>query len=265
IGVHFFGHSDPDLTRANPNVLVEIEPDLASNHWDRIVAATVEERWDIVRESAKALGIESASTEGPIEENWGICRVQLRDDAGTAFELHAVRTGPVTARVIEISAPELDDQYYGAAVVFDPRPLNPPSVEAPPADNDPEEDAPPLIFPLLEVLHASTHQAFAVDGARPTEAQIEAFSKAVEALGVVIQVRSGADYQIEHATEGTRPGAYWYVAVPEDAVLEPIVEALQNLEKELSGPLVWPELARALTLTDELNGQKADIAAWKLM
>ncbi|MEL7369418.1 MAG: hypothetical protein AAFN74_10930 [Myxococcota bacterium] len=256
---------DYDVALEHTNVLIEIEPDVATNHWDLIVAATIEERWDMVRTSAATLGIELASEEGAIEENWGICRVQLRDDTGTAFELHAVRTGPVTARVIEISAPELDDQYYGAAVVFDPRPLNPPSGDAPPADNDQQPDLPPLIFPLLEVLHASAHQAFAVDGARPSEAQLETFSKSVEALGVVIQVRSGGDYEIEHAKLGTREGAYWYVAVPEDAALEPIAEALQKLEGELDGPLVWPELARALDLTDELNGQKADIAAWKLM
>ena len=256
---------DYDVALDHLNVLVEIEPEVGAHHWDRIVAATLEDRWDLVRSSGSTLGIQFATAEGPIEENWGVCRLQIRDNTGTAFELHAVRTGPVTARIIEVSAPEIQPQYYGASVVFDPRPLNPPDPNAKPEPDDEESAEHVLTFPLIDVLNASQYQAFAIDGARPTEVQFDALQADLDKLRGILQVRSGSDYQIEHETHGTRPGAYWYIAAPEDAGLDILVERLQTLEAAIDGPLVWPHLASALGQTEDLEAQKQTIAEWSLM
>ncbi len=254
---------DYDVALEHLNHLVALEPESTGYHWDRIVSATVEDAWDIVRESGRALGMQFTTTEGPIEENWGISRVQLRDDAGTAFELHAVRTGPVTARIIEISAPELETQYYGAAVVFDPRPLNPPDPDAAKETDDGEE--PPLTFPLLDVLHASTYRAFAVDGVKPSNVHFDALRADFEEMGAVIQVRSGPEYKIAHETHGQRDAAYWYVAAPAAAPLEPLAQRLEVLDTALDGPLVWPTLAEALGDQQRLEVQRSAISEWELM
>ena len=255
---------DHDVALEHLNVLVKIEPDVGSHHWGRIVAATLEDEWDTVRESAKAIGLELRSTEGPVEEEWGPCRLQLRDDTGTAFELYASRTGPVTARIIEISAPELRPQYFDAMVVFDPRPLNPPD---PHAQQRASTDEPPsvLIFPLLDVLNASPFEAFAIDGVKPNDAQLESLQADLEQINVVMQIRSGTDYQISHQTKGTLPGAYWYVAVHADTPLDRLAARLEQLAAELDGPLVWPELAKQLEQTERLTAMQRDIEAWELM
>ena len=256
-------NGDYELALEHLNVLAEVEPEAGPHHWDRIVAATLEDRWDIVRAAGSALGMQFTTDDGPIEEDWGMCRIQLRDETGTAFELHAVRTGPVTAHIVEISAPELPDQFFAAAVVFDPRPLNPPDPESPP----PQEEDKPLVltFPLLDILHASTYRAFAVDGARPSQVQFDALIADFRKMGGELQVRSGSDYEITHAELGSHPGAYWYVAVPEGAPLEAIAERLEGLDAALDGPLVWPELAQVLEQTDRLQAQMKDISEWSLM
>lgn len=261
---------DYDVALEHLEVLIEIEPDVPPHHWDRIVAATLEDRWDLVRESSAALGMTIRSEEGPIEENWGICRIQFRDDTGSAFELHAVRTGPVTARIIEISDPALDTQYYGASVVFDPRPTNPPEPEAQTnrdaqEDDDEDVEQPPLIFPVLDTLYASAYTAFVVDGMKPSDVHFDALRADFAALNAVIQVRSGADYRIEHAALGARDAAYWYVAVPEDADLGRLAERLETLEAALDGPLVWPQLAAYLGQNDRLQAQEVVISEWSLM
>ena len=256
-------NGDYDVALTHLNHLVGLEPESPGYHWDRIVVATIEDAWDLVRESGHALGMQFNAEEGPIEENWGICRVQMRDDTGTAFELHGVRTGPVTARIIEISAPELEIQHYGAAVVFDPRPLNPPDPETPRAAEDGEE--PPLTFPLLDVLNASDYRAFAVDGVKPSDVHFDALRADFEKMGAAIQVRSGPEYKITHETEGSRNAAYWYVAVPADAPLEPLAQRLEVLEAALDGPLVWPGLSEALSHTERLEADRQAIAEWALM
>ena len=252
---------DYDEALEHLDILVQIEPETPSHHWDRIVVGTVEDQWDVVRASGAALGMEFATSEGPIQENWGVCRVQLRDDAGTAFELHALRTGPVTAQIIEVSAPDMEPQYYGASVVFDPRPLNPPT----PEEGADDEEKTPLIFPLVEVLNASVFRAFAIDGVKPTTVQFEALRANLENVGAVMQVRSGDDYQIEHPDHGPRDAAYWYLAVPENAPLEVLAERLAALEEAVDGPLVWPQLALAAGQDERVAAQQRAISEWALM
>ena len=255
---------DYDVALEHLNRLVALDAEGGAHHWDRIVAATMEDRWDLVRESSVAIGMELPPGEGPIEENWGVCRVQLRDPSGGGFELHAVRTGPVTARIIEISPPDLEQQFYGASVVFDPRPLNPPDPDQPESDNA-QEERPPLTFPLLDVLHASAYRAFAIDGVKPSDVHFDALRSDLEAKDIVVQVRSGDDYRIEHATDGSRDAAYWYIAVPERVPLEAIDDRLVALDAALNGPLVWPELVRALGQEERLADQLEAVKAWKLM
>ncbi len=244
-------------------VLLKVEPEVMSHHWDRIVAATMEDRWDIVRDSGAALGMRFATDEGPVDEEWGVVRVQMLDETGTPANLHTLRTGPVTGRIIEISPPELPIQFYGAAVIFDPRPLNPPDTDA--AGEHDGDERPPLTFPLLDILHASPYRAFAVDGARPSEVQMNALRADLSSYGAVIQIRSGPDYRIQHATEEGRDAAYWYVAVLEDTPLEVVADRMEVLEEALGGPLVWPQLLYALGRSERLAEQERLISEWELM
>src|SRR5262249_13305278 len=104
--------------------MIEKSPAPGNHDWDRMVVATLLERWDKVRESARRGG-RKVEGEGPIDEAWAICRIEFIEADGEAREHLALRTGPVTARIIEVSRPRAP-QHYDDEVVFEASPKNPP-------------------------------------------------------------------------------------------------------------------------------------------
>ena len=89
--------------------------DEEGDHWDRLIPATVVGDWAAVRESGKRLEMEFEHDDGPVDEAWAF--VRLRFDARDI--VLGLRTGPVSARVLTVSAPD-KPQHAGDRVVFRP-------------------------------------------------------------------------------------------------------------------------------------------------
>lgn len=208
-------------------------------HWDRMVVATLLGRWDLVRESAAAVGMPLEPGEGRISERWGLCRIRLYEASGERQTLMALRTGPVTARILEISPPS-SPQRYDDEVVFDAEPLNPRP------EGEPEDPEEPYIFeyPMAQVLVPGGYTAYELDGRAPSEADEEALERTLDQHSVTLRRMSGEGYQITDAeTEAEHPGAYYYLAVSEDTPPQDVLRLIQ--EAGWPEPWVCPSLAEA--------------------
>ena len=238
-------------------VLLQDSPEDSELHWQRIIAATLLNDWESVRASAAALDLTFETEEGPIWENFGRCRIKLRSESGDSRTMVAIRTGPVTAQIIQISDPNDPDQLYSTEVVFNPEALNPP---------DPDDDDPPLlIFDSIDVHSPGWFWAFIVDGVRPSPQQMQTFRDQLRDLGGTAQVRSSSDYRISNDSDEELDGQYWFVAVPKDADAEPFESLLCSLAAQLDGPIVWPQLCEALGYTDKRAEQQKLIDQWALL
>lgn len=188
-------------------------PDGGPHDWDRMVVATLLGDWVRVRESAKRVGF-NLEGDGPIEERWGICRIRYDDEGRDAW---AVRTGPVTARILEVARPPRP-QRFDDLVVFDATPLN-------------EGEEP--IFPLLAVLREGGFTAYELDGAHPGEEVVEQMRAAVAALGCELQVLSTDEYTVEQGDQEVR-GLFAVVAIPGDRAMGEVREALRTIPNALT-------------------------------
>lgn len=204
--------------------------------WSRMVAGSALGVWADVRDSAARLGFETPG-EGPIDVNAGACRVRFGAGSSDARDLFAARTGPVTARILEIAGPE-HDEHYNELVVFDPDPL--PAGDA----GAGEGRAPMRLFAALSTLSKSGHRSFVLDGVHPGEDLVQRLRAALAQDDLVLQVRSGPSYQL--AGEGddapTRLGLYAFLAVPEARPLAEVSRRLAELTDGLE--LTWIDLAQ---------------------
>jgi tetratricopeptide (TPR) repeat protein len=224
--------------------LVKEHPAPGNHDWERMVVATLLERWDKVRESARRVGMKIEG-EGPIDEAWTLCQIEFVEPDGALSIPYALRTGPVTARIIEVARPRTP-QHYGDEVVFKASPRNPPPAPG-------EEAAHTYIYPVIQVRRPGGYEAFLIDGVHPGEAALAELKGALEAQGCALSVQSDASYEIR-APEGGSPllGLFAYLAVPPE---RPLIEVHALLEARARGyahPLIWPSLAQALDLVDEL-------------
>jgi tetratricopeptide (TPR) repeat protein len=215
------------LARLDEAIDLGAEAGLAD--WDRMIAATMLGAWDKVRASAARVGMELEG-EGEIDDARGPCRVRFELD-GEHEDLFALRTGPVTARVVQMSVPP-SKQRYGEVVVFEPKPLNPPPV------TEEEKKRPMWTYPVIAQLRPSAQRVFFVDGVHPGEERFDALASDLTAHGAVIRTLSGDGYRIAEA-----PGIYAGLAAPKDADFKAI-SAL--VAKHVEGcQLTWMELAEA--------------------
>jgi hypothetical protein len=202
-------------------------PEGGPHDWERMVVATLLGDWARVRESALRVGFKLEG-EGPIDEKWGVCRVRIDDEGRDAW---AVRTGPVTARVVEVARPPRTQRFHDV-VVFDATPLNPP-VEG--------EEQPVFIYPWVATLHEGGYRAYEVDGVHPGDDRVETIRKAVAELDCELQVLSTAEYMVEHNGEEL-PGVFAVVALPRDRAPADVCRALSAAVGD--HPLAFIELAR---------------------
>lgn len=225
----------PTVLRLLDEVL-QLEPDLrtGSHDWDRMVAATFLGAWDRVRHSAARLDMAVAG-EGPIDQRWELCRIRIEHPSGKRQELYASRTGPVTARLLQISRIDQPQRLFDQ-VVFDPRPLG---------SQPDDDDRPVYLYAELGPLLRAEHRAFAVDGVYPGEAPIAELRRVVQAHRGSFQVQSGDRYRLTSPAGDERRGLYAYVAFGPDVDLRAASDALADVVAGLPDPLVWPELAAA--------------------
>ena len=217
-----------------------LEPDDQAAPWLSLTAATAVGDWRLVRDRARAAGVLSAGPTdveapgdetAPIDEAWGLIEVvhESRDEP-----VVALRTGPATARVLEVTAPHLP-QLAGELVLLAPDPVSVPAEGA-------EDER--MVMRVLVVLEPATTWTVELDGLDPG---IDRWNELREALGERswhVSRRSGDDYLV--GSRKKRTGIYVWLAVP-GAV--DAVEAHRTLTEVTAGWgelfVVWPELARA--------------------
>jgi tetratricopeptide (TPR) repeat protein len=213
--------------------------------WDRMVAATLVGAWDAVRASAARLGMELEG-EGPVDVPMGLCRIRFDDQAGSPAVYFATRTGPVTARIIEIAGAA--HEHFGDRVVFEAAPLNP----DPPAEPGERHV---FVFPLIETLERGGYRSFALDGVHPGDAELAALEASLSELGVELQQRSGDDYEVM-SDDGSLRGVYALIAAPERVSDRELHVALSAKCSAWEKPVVWLGLAALLGDAPELERQR---------
>ncbi|MEM7217820.1 MAG: hypothetical protein AAF515_05605 [Pseudomonadota bacterium] len=93
--------------------------------WERLELSCRLKRWRAAREIANELEFElaDADPDSPIEEAWEECWIRITDPHENERFVLAQRTGPVTARLVQIPPPHHVRRLHDV-VFFDPRPLN---------------------------------------------------------------------------------------------------------------------------------------------
>ena len=200
----------PEAALAWLDEAVARSPEGGEADWSRLVVATLAGEWGRVRESARRLEIEVEGEEGPIDEDWGACRVRLPEEDGTTSELGAVRTGPATAVVVQISPSALPQHFYDH-VVIDPRTEE---------DGPEDEDGDPI--PIFEVLafSPSGFETLSVEGSDPGEESIDRVVEELEGLDCAVEV---------YRNEEDEPWFGILVAVPPSADRTRVEALLRSL------------------------------------
>jgi len=233
--------------------LVDAQPEAGPYDWDLMVVATLLERWPLVRKSAARLGFELAG-EGPIDQNWGLCRLSFQLEGERAV-LFAQRTGPVTARVLQMRGPD-ELQFFRDHVVFEAAPLN-----EPPA-NDEEAETHSWIYTAIAAIERGAYRVHVVDGVFPGDEVWDGFAEALDAAGCAVQIASSDAYLLADPETGDeRRGVYAYLAAP-PAVDDAALDALLTEHSAAFPALLWPGVLEALG--DEARSEaQAEIArAW---
>lgn len=217
---------DWDAAREQVDALLDgaDEEETEGLRWSRMMAATVLGDWAAVRETAAQVGMELPEGDGPVDVDIAPVRVSF----GARDVLAAVRTGPVTARVVSIARPG-EKQRAGMVVLFDPFPL-----EAP-------EDG-LLLFRVRQVLEPGAVEAWPYDAIDPGEEAWQAFLDSVVAEGWMIDSYL---YPQQHQPDGDRRLVYGMLAVPAPADAAAVAARLAELAEPLAEPVFWPVLLEA--------------------
>ena len=215
--------------------------------WDRMVVGTLLGRWDAVRASADRVGF-ALEGEGPVDVPMGYVKLRFREADGTHTDLICERIGPVTARVVQMTAPVAGPFRYDDRVVFDAAPLQ-----------RTEEGELPVFSPV-RTLASGGYRVFTIDGLNPGP---EALAVVEEALGAglgALQVASGDGYRLRVPGEDeTRrvPGLYAFLAVSPEAALDDVDSFLSRVSSGWPHPWLWPTLLEAAGRPEEAATQRA--------
>lgn len=272
-------------------LVLEHAPEPSAQDWERMVLGTLLERWDVVRDSAARLGMELPG-EGPIELSGGICRIQQTGADGRTQLLLAERIGPVSARILSITAATdaSEQERHGDIVVFDGTPLGDDGPDGDPtASEDGSEDRneKPYTYAALAVARRGQYTSFAIDGVYPGEDVWEELVGALLKLGCMVMQRSGDSYVLEapadpqshrpadepadepgdetdQGTPAELPGIYVYVAIPADVDEPQVHQLLADRTRSFAHPLVWETLVRRLGDTAEIARQRDIVRRYQL-
>jgi hypothetical protein len=192
--------------------------------------------------------------EGPIDERWELCRIRVEHPSGKMQELYATRTGPVSARLLQISRIDQPQRLFDQ-VVFDPRPLG---------SQQDDDDRPVYLYAELGSLQRAGYRAFSVDGVHPGEAPIAALRRVVQSLRGSFQVQSGDRYRVTSPAGEEKPGLYAFVAFAPDVDLRAASDSLATTVTDFVDPLVWPELAEAAGDDSRAEQHRELARAWAL-
>ena len=128
------------------------------------------------------------------------------------------RTGPVTARLLQISRVDQPQRMLDV-VAFDARPLNDPKKDAP-------DEPPVFLYAEVAPLRRAGYTAFSIDGVHPGKDALTGLRAVAERAGGLLQVQSGDRYRVTAPDGAEHPGLYIYVAFPAGADLSAASAAL---------------------------------------
>ncbi|MEZ4379906.1 MAG: hypothetical protein R3A79_01060 [Nannocystaceae bacterium] len=242
--------------------------------WDLMSEAAIVGDWAAVRRSAARLEVPAPGDAGPIDANYGLCRVRVDGlDAGNRGDATywAERRSPVTARIVEVVGPR-GPERYDDLVAFDAADLGAAQEGA-----DDDGDRRP-IFRALATLERRDMVSYVLDGPHPGDAGLQALRELFGRLGGRLWIRSGDGYRLrdgdlagdadddDASDERSLLGLYAFFAVPRgDATTPGALDAhLRALTADWDYPLAWLDLASALDpgpARDEATARHQAIAA----
>ncbi|MCA9642467.1 MAG: hypothetical protein KC492_17320, partial [Myxococcales bacterium] len=250
--------------------------------WKVIELGTELGAWSEVRRAANRLGMPVELGAAPIDEEWGLVQVVFPED--TQRKLVALRTGPVTARVLELCGPTSDVEHGDDRVIFDPEPVEPPPGHQHGPDCDHEHDhghdhdehghgceedhehGPDCahsqaeewipVFAVRKIVAAGELESFTIDGLHPGDDALQAIADLLDGFGGRLEVRSPDEYSLRvpdllpdlgwpRPAPGERPAVYGFFAVPAAQDARAVHDALRTLCSTQRALLVWPELCEA--------------------
>lgn len=209
--------------------LLALEPDDETGLWASVTAATPVGDWETVRGAAAKIGMELGGT-GPVDECWELVEVQQRLDEA----LVAMRTGPATARIIEVTQPSRPPQRAGTVVLLAPVPVS-----------APDDDDKLVVKRALTELDTPAMRTVELDGLHPGDDRWRELRATLHEHGWFADRRAGAAYRVGEGDDEAL-GFYAWAALPA-ATSDAAAHALLTDATASWGTtfVIWPELARA--------------------
>lgn len=250
-------------------LLIESEPEEKYYHWRRLVPASIQKNWVLVKTSAEAIGM-NLDDQLPINaQHMEVVRIEFVDESGESQHYFARRTGPVIAMITEVVHQDRL-QRLGTEVVFDPSPLN--------DLNQVDDEGHPCdlegyyhhTYRCFHVVNAPMYLLYILDGVHPGEELLGCLKASLAEGSVVFSQRNNEEYEIEPDPDvaggkGIKfPGVYAYLLIPKDGDLSWVDKCLAEFSQNLEHPLVWPGLLEALGDADGLERQAAISARYGL-
>lgn len=206
----------------------------ASDLWAAIESGTLAGDWPLVRRAAAGIGFQLESTAGPIDESWEWCHVTFLDDDGVQRTHEAQRTGPATARIMQVAHPE-HEQRYGDTVVFEPIPLDPPP-------DDPEEARQtPVRYRAILTVERGNHRAYLIQGRLVDDDQWLTLRDALFTAGFPVWAYPSPATDLPDGTWA--PTLTASVAHGPDRTPHDLALAVEQSSEGWPFPLTWPTLA----------------------
>jgi len=218
--------------------------------WEVMLSGTLLERWPVVREAAARIGFE-LDGEGPIELPGELCIVRYGASEG-GHDALAVRTGPVTARVLGVAGPDAARETYGDRVLVDPAPLGP-AIE--------REDHPVYTFAAASVLEPGGFRSFLLDGLRPSDSEYERLVELVDSHGGEVRDLTPESYDFMRDGEAHR-GFLGALVVPSSLPVTRLYVPLRTLCATFERPLIWPGFATEAGDHGLAAEQRRSMAPW---
>lgn len=225
--------------------IVDLEP--GSADWQRMTAATLLGRWDVVRDSMTRLGLPSLDLDegdpnAPIDTDLGMIRCEFVEPEGNKRRYWTRRTSPCSGRVLELAFPD-DTQHYGDLVVYEPTDLD--------AESDDEEH--PLCFATVAVIEPGGFRSFVIRGWDPGEPDFDALMDAFDEEGFTVERitapgRMGMDPRVED-DEIEIPTLALLIALGVERGVEGVEQLRTCLRRATASwelPLLSPELDAAV-------------------
>jgi tetratricopeptide (TPR) repeat protein len=240
----------------------EILPRLGPDHdataarWDALIPATIVGDWELVRTWSQDLELPVDPGVGPIDEAWQRVLIRSTDDYGDDEDFWALRTGPVTARIVEVNPPWHDQQRHGDVVVFEPAMIDPIA--------EGSEDTPK--FAEIHVLHRGGFTAYEIEGVVPDDDTWATFRDALYAQGSAVWNWSNpTQLVVVESTKESVPALYATVARPESMTALQLHTLLEDLTCTWHQRPYWSELVAevgddALVAEHERRAEKLSYA-----